>query len=319
MTLQRKKEIGLAVVTALYSLLVFLSHTLFLQSQTEWGTAQTVTMALLGLMWVAMYASTFAFLASRGVPFAALIITFPTILVFVLGGYGVPAIATAGVLGALMVSARRSITLESKERVKIRIPNVFRHGARMLLFGLLISLIVIALPHVQRGVVSGQIEVASPVIRAVLAPATPVLAQLLPGYTAEATVDQLIDQYIAQQQSQLPAGFAVPQSQKVQARVELGESLGLRIQGNETLSELLAQYVNQYLREAFQQVSNATTNGKFLILATGLLLAILALRAAAGVLVWPIFALIAALIYLSERIGLVIRAKTQVTVEQLHL
>lgn len=319
MTLERKKEIGLVIVTALYSLLVFLSHTLFLRAQVEWGAMQTIVMLVLGLLWVAVYASVFSFLASRGGPLGLFFILPPALITFVLGEYGGVAIVTAAVMGLLMASARRSIAVEMKERVKIRVPYIFRQGVRALLFGLLVSLIVVSLPHVQRGVVSGQIRISPALVRTVIAPATPLLRQMLPGYTSEASIDQLIDRYVQEQQASLPVGIVVPQSEKIRVKTELGKSIGLSVQGTETLSELVAEYINQYLQDTFRQVSDATSNAQIVFLAVGLLLAILTLRAIATVLVWPIYALIITIIYASERIGLVIRVKNQVTVEQLHL
>ncbi|MEX0650237.1 MAG: hypothetical protein WD200_04495 [Candidatus Andersenbacteria bacterium] len=318
MTLRRKKEIGLVVIAGLYSMLLFMTYALLLRGPGEWGTGYVTLIAIAGIVWAALYSVVAAFIASRGAGMSVFLILPPPVMAFALGGITLSSAIAAGLLLVFLIAAYRSINTELKDRVRVRVTRTFGTGARTLVFGFLLTLIIIAVPALQRGVTGGTIQISSTYIGALTTPATPLIKQLLPGYTKESSVDELITAYMNQQQQNLPPGFTIPPDEHLRTKQELSRQLGIQVQGSETLPELLTGYFNQYLQQALVRTNSSEGQGAA-VFAVGLLIAVLALRAVVSLIVWPTYALIFFLIYFSERIGLVTRLAAQVTVQQFHL
>ncbi|MEX1112717.1 MAG: hypothetical protein WEC84_04610 [Candidatus Andersenbacteria bacterium] len=319
MTQSRQKEIGLVVVSALYSLLVFMVYALVLRGNSGWSTIYVLMLIVAGIVWAALYSVILAFFANRTSGVSALVVVPPAIFAYALGGLTISAAVAAGLLLGFLLATQRYIVVEVRDRVRMRITRVFASGTRVLLFGFILSLIIIALPSVQTGVQRGTIQLSPGFVRAVTAPATPLIRQILPGYEQSATIDQLLDAYIAQQQQNLPPGFEIPPGERERVRQELSQQFGIQLRGGETVAQATATYVNQYIQGAFTQAVASAAAGGVAVFAFGLLITLVALRALVSMLMWPTYAVIYLMVYFSERIGLVSKLNAQVTVQQYHL
>lgn len=311
MTLQRKKEIGIVVFVALYTFLFFLLIAVLLAGQRVQASALSVVAIVGGLLWTALMATALAFLGTR--PAARYILALlPALTLVVLGQITAAAFAGAFLLFVILLAAEWMIRVEVSGRVTFQVLRIFRSGASLLLMGFLISLIALSFPAVREDIKQGDVGIPQAYVDTVVKPATPLIAQYVEGFTPESTVNDLINVQIAKQTAQLPPGYTISPDERQRVLTSLSDQFGIPIQGNETVPIIATEVINQYL----QNIANGS--GPFVIVIL-IVIAALALRALVGLLVWPALVLIAALVHFSDRIGLIVRVKTQAVVERIHL
>ena len=311
MTLQQKKELTIVGVSTLYSILFFLLVALLLQGYQTWSLLFTIGFFLAALLWVAIVAAATAFLPKHSANRYVLVVLSALALLLV-GRFSLAAFTGAFLLAVFLLAAQRITYREMETRVSFSVYQIFGYSVKVVIIGLVVSLITLALPVVQDNVERGTLEVPDEYIEAVLRPFTPLVEQYIPGYTPNSTVDEIVRAQIAQQQESLPPGFVIPPEQHVEVRRELSRQLNIPLQGFETVPEVASTYVNGYVQDLAGQ--NA-----IIVVIVLLVVVLLALRAIVPLLTWPTIALLMGIVFISQRIGLIFLMKTQVTVERLHL
>lgn len=311
MTLQQKKELTIVGVSTLYSIFFFLLVALVLQGYQSWSLVFTIGFVLAALLWVAIVAAATAFLPRHSANRYVLIVL-SSLALLIVGTFSLAAFTGAFLLAIFLLVAQRTTYREVESRVAFSVYQIFGYSLKVVIVGLVVSLITLALPTVQDNVVRGTLTVPDEYIGAVLRPFTPLIEQYIPGYTPSSTVDDIVRAQIQQQQANLPPGFVIPSGQEILVRQELSRQLGIPLRGSETVPEVTAEYVNGYVREL-------TTQNAVIVVIVLLVVVLLALRAMVPLLTWPTVLILMAIVYLSQRVGLVSIMKTQVTVERLHL
>lgn len=311
MTLQRKKEIGIVVLVTLYTFLFFLLVAVMIGGEAAGVSAVTIVAAIGGLLWVAFMACALSFLANRP-PTKVMLAAMAAVALAVFGQLTLAALVGAALLFIMILLASSVIRGEMNNLVQFQVYRIFRVGSSLLLGGLLIAFTALSFPEIREEVRSGQTLVPQAYVDTVVKPATPIISQYIEGFTPESTVNDLINVQIAKQTAQLPPGFIVPPQERDRVLRSLSEQFGVPVAGGETVSVISTRVLNQYLQDI-------AARGGPLVTLILIILAVLTLRTLVALLVWPALAFVAAVVYVSERVGLIFKVKTQAVVERIHL
>jgi len=305
-----KKVISLGTVSALYSVLFFLIAALLMSDPDGISLPFIAIFAGAALVWCALMSCVMAFMADNAALGAvmALVAALPLVLI----SRSLPGIVGAIMVMITLIVSRSLFAYEVNSRVAFSTRSIFWRGTKIVILGLSIALTALAFPLVKNGVQSGNIVLPVSYVASVTKPLTPLLSNYFPGYSSTSTVDQIIAAQIAEQVKDLPPGFTVDSGQTERIKADLGRRLGVDLRGNETVAVIVANYVNNYVQKL------AEGDGVVMI-AVLIVITLLALRAVIPVLAWPTLAIIAAIIYLAQRIGLIVVLRTQVTIERMRL
>ncbi len=312
MSLVQKKIASIIVVVALYSIFFFLLAALLLSPNGERSGIYSLVVGVVGLTWCALMAGALALIASERFGASLALAVLAPVAAVLVGRASLPAFIGAAILLLTTFLARSIIAREINSRVNFNTRVIFRDGVKVLILGLAVSLLALSFPLLRSSAEQGALTIPMPYVEAIVNPLTPALARYLPGYERGNTINDIIDAQIAKQAADLPAGFVVPPEQRETIRADLSKQLGISIRGDETMPVLVTRYVNQYVK------SLAKGDGLLVVIVL-LVAALLALRAIIPILAWPVLAVIAALLYLSQRIGLISVIRTQVTIERMRL
>lgn len=315
MTLQRQKEILIAVFVALYSVLFFLGFQLIITRATIWSLWAAVTLIIGSLIWCALITCATAFVVNRS---GSNIFTcaIPSILLLGLGFFRLDVAVGAIVVFLMLLMVQRRLSWELSSRVNVHVIPVFSAATRQVIFALLISLITLSLPTLAKSFDNNQIAVPPSLIASLTAPFESLIQGLLPGYTNGSTIDQIIDRQLQNQLSSLPGEALIPAqviaSQRTAIRQEFSRQFSMTLTGRETLPDILAGTMNKYLRQMAQE-------NRLIAIIFVIALTFVTVRVIVPVVVWPTLFLIRIFLRLSEQIGLITILRTQVTVERISL
>lgn len=309
MDLRSKKEIGVIAAMCLVTLLEFFSFATFLP-QAAAKPAFAVVLVLLSIVWVSCAAVAFALVGSRSG--LAVLLIFPAAVTVIISRLLPVAIGGAILLSIFCLMAQRTLVREVRNRVYYQTSHVFGSGIRLLTLGLMVGLTGLVLPILNATPGSYQLRVTERQIEPLLKPFEAYIGQLLPGFRPDASIDELIDEQIRQQEAQLPEGVELSEQQREVARQQLGRQLQQKLTGQESVATIVANSLNQ-------SVSKITSQNPLLASLILVALVFLTLRALVPFLIWPILGVTAGLIYILRQAGLIYVARTQAMIERLQL
>ncbi len=311
MTLQGKKELGVAVFTTLYTILFFLVMRLLFTGGSIWSIGFNVAALVGGVIWTAIMVAGISFVVNRvGVTVSLVIL--PALVLFIVSGFNIGSVIGAALLAAVVFAAQHSIHHEMNNQVKFKIGAIFRSGTKLLLLALVIALITLAQPVFRDTEKASSLLIKEQYIAAITKPISPLIGRYIPNYTNSTTIDQIIDAQLASQAEKLPPGFVLPPNQREQARTELSRQFGTTLTGQETLPGIVTTFLNGYIHGVAGQSTLAVAIATIAI-------TLIAFRILVPFLVWPVIGVIVIIIDAAKRIGLIALVKDQVTIERIHL
>lgn len=308
MTRHQKKEIGLVVVTLVYSALLF------------WWLAAGVSDTLNPYLVAAFIVSCFIWtaltvlalgLAAGKVSRLALTLGLP-LLVVIVGRAHVGALGAALLFVLPLASAQRHLAREIQNRVRYHTAQIFSAGTRLVLIGLIIAIAGLLSAPLSRNFQANGLQVPQQFVELALAPAAGVINNFLPGYAADRTVDQLLASKLQAEADSLSSDFTIPPGDLDSLHRDLARSYGLPISGQETLPVLVTAYINQSLTGLTQ---SAPLLAALLTIAVFLLVA----RLVIPIVLWPTLAIVSLIIHLAQRANFIYIITSQETVERLQL
>lgn len=309
MTLQRQKELLIAVFVSLYSLLFFLGFQLVVNQSNIWGTPAAIIIGVGALIWCALMTCATAYVVNRSGS-NVIVAAIAPILIYLISRLRLDALIGSVVVFAILIGVQRRLSWELSSRVNVHVIPVFSGATRLTIYALLVSLITLTVPALAESFDNNRIAIPPQYIATVISPMESVIKGMLPGYSSGSTIDEMIDEQLrAQAPNATPAELAAG---RALIRPEFSRRFGVNVTGRETLPDILAGTINKYLRQLAQDNR---------LIAIGFLIALtfLTVRVFVPLLVWPALFLINIFLRLSEQIGLITILKTQVTVERISL
>lgn len=302
------KEIGIALGTALLTILAVLLIELTVRQPDALSGWMSFVATAVVLIWTATVACAYAFL--HGWKAGKWLVSSLIAAAVVLAGlFSLPALVAAGLLFIFVASSAQMITTATRERITFNLRATFLPGIRVIVAGAAVAVAVLLLPTIQQHVTTGAVEIPGSSFAFVLQPATPLLANFIPGYSKTSTIDELIDAQLRQQQ---PGASALPAAQKDQVRRQLAKTIGVPLTGSETVADVLARSVNGYVRQL-------AGKGGVLVMIVLAVIGLLIIRTTVPFVAWLAFGVVALLFWLARMTGLVTIASTSLPVERLQL
>lgn len=310
MTLQRQKEILISIFVVLYSALFFLGFRLLLGGLNGWSVSATIIMALGAWLWCALMVSATAFVTNR-TGMNIIVAVVPPLLLILFSLFSLASLIGALIVFFILLGMQKKMNGELNSRVSLKVIPVFYYPTRLAIFALLVAIITLSFPVLIQSFTNDRVAIPSQTVAFILRPFEPVIANMVPGYKTEATISQIIDAQIANQGlGSVPPELIAPQ--KASAIQQFGKQFGVALTGRETLSDIVAAWVNRYIQQIVSQ-------NKFIAAGAVMAIAFLAVRAIVPIIAWPALLLIRLFLYIAQRIGLITLLKTQVTVERISL
>lgn len=310
MDITQQKAVGVTVGISLCTVLVFVLFGLLARDPIGFTGPLGFFATVFALVWAAAIGCAYAMLHSF-TPHRHVITGIAALATILAGLFSIPAIVGGILVWVFLASAARMIAGSTKERTTIRLVPILIPGLRFIFVGLALAIAAFLLPLVRTQVSSGGVMFSTSTLDLLLRPATPILEGILPGYTPEATVDQLIDRQLRQQEQSLPPGVSISPGQRVQVRQELSQRFGLRLTGSETIADILAAYVNTYIQRLGDRSG-------VLVIIVLLALGFLAVRAVVPLFAWTALVIAIGLFWLARRFELVRIAHIQAPIEHLQ-
>lgn len=308
MTRQQKKEVGLVITTFVISVLLF-----WWIAASVSGTPHpffAVLLVLASLIWVAFIAITLS-LAASNISRVFLTLGIP-LIVIIIGQAHVGAIGAALLLVLPLSSAQRHLVGDIKNRIKYNTAQIFSVGTRLILIGLVVVVAGLSAAPLTSSIKSNGLQVPQQFVELTLKPAEGVISNVLPGYTADRTVDQLIEAKFRSQAHDLPPDATIPPQEYDALHRDLSQSYGLPVTGHETVPALVTTYINQSLIDL-------TKDTPLLSVLLALVAFLLVARLVIPILLWPTMAIISLLVYLAQRADFLFLITSQEPVERLRL
>ncbi len=313
----RQKEIVIYGFAVLYSVLFFLLVRLFFQ-EPDWRAALTFPVVFCVMLWAAIMAAGFGCTANQPKSNMWLAILPPFVIPFV-GFLSIESLIGGLCMMGALFYARQNITTQINDRIYWNVRSIFRYGVELLLLAALIGVIAIGLPFGRDLLQKGELQVSVQYTQRVLKPFSPIIQRFFPEYQHDATLNNLVDKQVEEQQRQLPPGTFLSPDQRQQAIQQISRQLNISLQGQETIPEIAAIYMNKMIKDISGSVQDVSSvRGVFFTIAL-IAVIILAIRALLPILLWPVLGLIQILILFARRIGLVTITKVDVVIERLHL
>lgn len=303
MTLERKKEIGISSVFGLYTLLFFLSMALLLYAGEEGPLALSIFVVFGAFVWIALFAVAVALLAQR-TGMRLFLSVLPGLIVAGVGLMSFPSLIGAAVLMICLSIAQATIVDEMDEHTRFRVRTLFNHGIKLAVVGLLSSVIALTLPRVQASIRTGSLNVHPVNIDFAVKYTAPFLQWILPGFSHQTTVNDMIAS-----RSDIAA---IPEQGRSLLLSQISGRIGQTLTGQETLSTIIANYVNQYIR-------HIADGSGWLVVIVLTVVAFFIVRALGPIVTWPVFALCIVMFQIVKSIGLIRLASIQVTAERIQL
>lgn len=297
--------------TTVYSLAFFLVMRLLIESGQAWSILFMAVAVVGSLIWTAILASAVAFTANR-TGTSILLLILPPLTLLTAAPLSMAALIGMLFVAASVFTAQQAIQQEIKSRVMFKVAPIFRGGIRILIFGLVVAIIVITVPLSRDAGRNSTLHVPDKYIAAILIPASPIIRNFIPNYTNQTTINDIIDAQVNQQIKSLPEGVELLPGQRDRARIELSRQLGINLAGSETVPHIAAAFINKH-------IEGLADGNRIIVIVAVVAIALLLFRTLAHVMVWPTLGLVAILVDVARRIGLISIIKTQVTVERMHL
>lgn len=309
MTNQTTKEIGIALVTAGISLGAVLGYRLLLPyAVVAWP--YTVVLLLIVLFWQAVLMVSLALARRPGV--LAWLCLAPPLIVILVGRMTGVAIGGAALLALFSLLAARTLVRDEANRVMYRTADLFLHATRLLTMGTLIALTSLAWPVLTDSIKSTRFVISEQQVAPFLKPIEPIIQDFFPGYTAGASIDDLLDASLAEEKAKLPPGVIIDPVQEQQMREDIKRRFGKEITGQEGLAAVAAGKINE-------QINSLATQNPVQASLLLIVLVFLTLRALLPFIVWPTLFFTAGIVKLAVLTKLAELKSETVTQERLRL
>jgi hypothetical protein len=308
MTLATKKEIGIVVLVLLCSIAAIIGTGVLLRQAF---TQPQVLFVLVGVVVgeVTLLAFALAFMAS---PWALMaIIIAPPLMFSAVGQLHWGAIAGGVVLGLLLLNARYSLVNELGDRLHYRTIPIFRSSCRGVLAGVVLASIGLSYPIMIERVRSGEINIEPILFEPLFRPLGPLVANLIPGYTSDQTLDELIAQQV-KNSSGADGSSEIRRQQQLLIRQQLAQRTNQQLTGRETIAEVTAYTVGNY-------IGGMANRYPVVAASLNLIIIFLAFGALVPLLVWPILLVMSALVAVAQAGGLLHKVAHTTTIERLQL
>ena len=285
---------------------------LILSSAVISSTLLAVAAGISVFIWLTYIAVVLA-VATQKSAVLILVLGIPITVVAVAHG-SLTAVGAAIVMIALLAASYARIRGEVAGRIKHQTVAVFRGGVSLLVLVLLLAVIGILVPQLVTKAEKGELDIQLPeqTVMAIVRPFAGMLERLIPGYTHQASVNDLISTSIASKTQ----GSAIPpaalEQQRSQVRASLAAYLGQPIQGNETVPVLVTKMINNQITRALEQ-------NQLVVTLLGIGIVLLIARVMIPVIVWPTLGLIAMSVITARRMTLLHITLIPSTVEQLQI
>jgi hypothetical protein len=317
MTLQRQKEIGIIIISILLTAGFLFAFMGIIQTQNLAAWTTWLVVAGLSMLWVSLYLACTIFVTTRSGSSIILACIVPLVMMAI-GQLSTYVIVGAVIVFILLLTLQSRLHWEMDTRIKLDFIATFLGSARYMFIILIVALLALILPGMQTALTSneGQITIPANIVSSILTPFNGVIKGIIPGYTSVTTVDDIIqaqvNQQIKQQGGGLPANFTIPPQEMAQLRDQFGAQFGLKLTGTETIPDIIATMLTNYVRVA---VHNNVPAALVLIV----LSIFITLRLFIIFLVWPTLALLQLWLFIAIKAGLLARVRTTVEVERFAL
>lgn len=312
MTIQRQKEILIAVFVVLYSVLFFMGVVLYSGLGDNRTALATILFAAGGLIWTALMVTATAMAINRSGT-NGIILTIPPLLLIILGKFTLDAMIGAILVVLLLLVLQRKVSWEVNNHIRFRITGVLYESARLGLYTLLVVVITLSLPNIIKTFKNDQDVIPAKYVTAVSQPLEPIIARWLPGYKTDSTIDGMINSQLERQAGGIiPVTNPLVAAQKAEIRNQLGRQFGVALTGRETVSDITSRVINGYIFKLTQQ-------NHYLTVGVVIIVTFVAMRVLVPILIWPILLVIKGFFYLANRIGLISFVKTTVEAERFTL
>jgi hypothetical protein len=309
MTEQGYKEWGIVVAALLLSFLEFFGIAALVLPLPTNG-AVMIMMGVLSIIWLVVMALAYV-LANHPASSTTLIIL-PAVFVVLAGRLSIGAWGGAILMVLSLVVARQYFLQEIRNRINYSNIYTFRYGSRYLVVGLILAIAGLALPSVQNTVTADGIKISEKQVEIVLNFAQPMIKQFVPSFSANENVDQFIDAQITEQLGKLAPGMTIPTEQRVALRAQIAQQLQQQLTGQESMASVITRRINDIL-------ASFTRSNTLIVSLVVIVLVFLTIRAFVPLIVWPLIALIALTVWISNAVGLSKISSSQVTTTRLEL
>lgn len=304
------KEGVLTSVVVLLDAVVFMVYAWLLPRAATGSWQFSGLLILLALWWLA--GTLLALALCRRVVSTLSLCLLPALAVVVVSGFSTVVMGGALLLAIFTLLASRTLIRDEQNRLTLRTTQIFTGATRLLALGLLITLTSLAWPVLTDSVKTTRLAITERQIAPLLRPLEPVIRDFLPGYSSQASLDDLLDVRLAEEKKKLPPGAVIDPAQEQRIREDLKQRLGENVSGHEGLAAIVAGTLNRSLnRLATQSPVQAS-----LLLAV---LAFLTLRALLPFVVWPTLGLTGILVKLAVASKLAVLTSEPATRERLTL
>lgn len=302
----RIKVISIVATTVVVGLLAFLTAGAAMHQRFSVVGATSIM-----LLFIAMLGCAYVFLHNSKTH--QYVLTALIVLVsLIVGLFSLTTLIGSVLLFMFLSAGARLISTAAASGITFKLQPVLMPGLRMILAGAAIMVVVLALPVTRQFLQQGGAQVSPEVVAYLSRPVTLLLKNVVPEYSPDQTVNQIVDRQLEQQYKDLPSGLEVPPQQKDLIISDFSQKIGVPLTGDEKAQDVLAVFINNYV----QKIS--TVDG---ILVTIILagIGLLAVRALVPILSLITFGFATVIFSLAKRFGLVTMQKEQVPVDKLIL
>lgn len=308
MSTRRKKEIGIILAVIACTIALFLR--LISVVGGEYFPLLIGVMAIAVIVWMALLSYALALLNSVGTSLSLVVIT--PLIVLSVGKLSMEALAGALVMMIFLAVGQQHLTQAIRNHIQYHTVDIFYGGTRMIISSTIAALVGLSTATFVNILAADQL-LSERMVERLLRPADPILQGVIPGYSAQRSINELIEAQLQQQLGEsAPASPLIPQQKDAIVR-NLERQLATSISGQETIASLTANFINRKVREVL-------VYNKLLFSLAVIVVLFVTLRATlAPLLLWPTLGMIACLVYLSRKIGLALILVTSEKVELLRL
>jgi len=328
----RKKEIGLVVTTTVYSFLFFLAIAVFIDDAIQ-NIGVAILLLLAGILWAAIISPSLALAKSW---FAIIgLIAIPALIVIIVGLGKTGSIVAALLLAALCIGARYAFIWEFDNNIRYSPYRIYPRGTKIVIYAAVVATIGISFSTTSELIDTDSIKVENDQISAFIEPLKPIIERIvnqvqgsIPFLTQQIqtnSLDQIIDQTLAQELAKYPPGTISP-AQEEDIRRQIEEAVSSQ------QTEIVAEpnsIINQFITPEFitpivtnfinQQIKNVSESYPILFPLLIIAVVFLALRVLMPVFTGLSILAITLIVFISIKLNLVKLSRSQAEVEKIEL
>lgn len=303
-----QREVGLTATAALVAIPVFALAALAVTPEANWLFIGLTVGGI--LLWLVIQVIVLA-LATHWASVAVSIVV-PVVSIVLWGRFSIGALGGALLFLIPLLLARATLRRDIADRVVFRPSVVFGRGVRLVLIGVVMGVAGLALPILERVVAQERVHIRPETVAFVLKPLEPTIAQLVPGLSSQATLNQVIEQQLEQQTGQQLSDLTP--GERAELTHQLSEHFGQTtpLTGNETLTHLVTNRLNSW-------IETVTRSSPLTVALVLIVLAVVTVRTFIPLITWAVVRLLAVVVWGMRRVGLLHLEETMTTMERLRI